>query len=49
MRGTKQSPGKKKNNYTIVPIDSIEQITGIDFYPSLPDDMEAATNNFLNF
>jgi endonuclease G len=31
-----------------VPIDSIEEVTGLDFYPLLPDDMEEKLENKVN-
>ena len=32
--------GEKKLNEYVVTIDSIENITGIDFFPELPDSLE---------
>ena len=33
-------PSEKPLNLFVVPIDKIEKITGIDFFPNLPDDIE---------
>lgn len=43
-RGYKQTKLKE----LAVPIDKIEQLTGIDFYPALPDDLERKLESSIN-
>jgi endonuclease G len=38
----RNNEGKKKRDQFINTIDDVERITGIDFYPALPDEVENA-------
>ena len=41
--------GKKKRNHCINTVDDVERITGMNFFPSLPDEIENEVEAYANF
>ena len=44
----RNNEGKKKRDQFINTVDEVERITGINFFPSLPDDIEAKVEAYTN-
>lgn len=44
----KNNEGKKKKDQFVNTIDEVERITGIDFFPNLPDDIENKVEEYAN-
>lgn len=44
----RNNEGKKKRDQFINTIDDVERITGIDFYPALPDEVERKVESYSN-
>jgi endonuclease G len=41
--------GKKKRDHCINTVDDVERITGMNFFPSLPDEIENEVEAYANF
>jgi len=44
----RNNEGKKKKDQYINTVDDVERITGIDFFPALPDDVENEVESNCN-
>ena len=44
----KNNEGKKKKDQFVNTVDEVERITGIDFFPNLPDDIENEVEAYVN-
>ena len=44
----RNNEGKKKRDQYINTVDEVERITGIDFFPALPDDIENEVEAYSN-
>ena len=44
----RNNEGKKKRDQFINTIDDVERITGYDFFPKLPDDIEEVVEAYAN-
>ena len=44
----RNNEGKKKRDQFINTVDDVERITGIDFFPALPDDIESEVEAYAN-
>ena len=44
----RNNEGKKKRDQFINSVDDVERITGIDFFPALPDDIESEVEAYAN-
>lgn len=45
----RNNEGKKKRDHYINTVDDVERITGIDFFPSLPDEIENKVEAYANY
>ena len=45
----RNNEGTKKRDHYINSVDEVERITGIDFFPTLPDDIENKVETYSNF
>ena len=45
----RNNEGTKKRDHYINSVDEVERVTGIDFFPTLPDDIENKVEAYSNF